>query len=237
MIVAKSVLLKLSGEMFLSDEQGSGIDFDALHKLAKRLVEFKKKNKVKLAIVVGAGNIWRYRNSDGSGIKRVVADQMGMLATVLNGVALASAIQQEGLSATCLSAFSVPQLVTDYDPVMAKELFEEDEILILSGGTANPYFTTDSAAVLRALELECDLLLKGTKVDGVYSADPFKDKTATRYSNVSYNEVIAKELKVMDQTAFALAREQELPIVVFDFTDEEALLKILKDPTLGTVVM
>lgn len=236
MIVAKSVLLKLSGEMFLGPE-GAGINFKALHQVAKRLVAFKKANRVKLAIVVGGGNIWRFRDSEGSGISRVVADQMGMLATVLNGVALASAIREVGVDSVCLSAFSVPKLVEDYDPVLAQEMFEDDAVLVLSGGTANPYFTTDSAAVLRALELNCDLLLKGTKVDGVYSADPEKDMNAERYTTISYDEVIAQELKVMDQTAFALAREQELPIIVFDFENEETLPKILKETTLGTVIM
>ncbi|PIZ73905.1 UMP kinase [Candidatus Peregrinibacteria bacterium CG_4_10_14_0_2_um_filter_41_8] len=231
----KRVMLKLSGEMFLGSDE-AGINFDQLKKVAKRIVEFKQKNEIELAIVVGAGNIWRFRDSDGSGIDRVTADKMGMLATILNGVALASAINDLEQSAVCLSGFSAPQLVMDFDAAMGREFLEDDTIVVLAGGTTNPYFTTDSAAVLRGLELNCDVLLKGTKVDGVYDADPMKNPDAKRYSQLTYQDAIEQNLEVMDLTAVALARDNSLPMLVFAFADENALMNVLNDNSLGTLV-
>lgn len=231
----KRVMLKLSGEMFQGDKD-SGIDFAALKKTAERIKKFKEESGVQLTIVVGAGNIWRFRDSDGSGIDRVTADKMGMLATIMNGMALSKALNNLGVASVCLSGFSAPQLCEDYDVDLGRECLAEDDVVICAGGTTNPYFTTDSAAVLRALELECDVLLKGTKVDGVYSADPNKDDSAVRYEELTYQEAIEQNLQVMDSTAVAMARDNELPMLVFAFADDEALMGILKDPKLGTLV-
>ncbi len=232
----KRVMLKLSGEMFQTEAgSASGIDFEQLKLVAKRLFDFKKSNNLQLAIVVGGGNFWRFRDSHGSGIDHVQADQMGMQATVLNAVALQSALRNLGDQA---QAFTAVQngLAPDYNVEDAKICLEDDMTVICAGGTGNPFFTTDSAAVLRALELECELLLKGTKVDGVYSADPNKDPKAERFATLSFDEVMKRKLEVMDFTAFALANEQKLSILVFDFANQETLTKILDKPELGTLV-
>lgn len=232
------VMLKLSGEMLQipGSETAAGIDFPQLHQIAERLYQFKKENQVDLAIVVGAGNFWRYRDSDGSGIERVQADKMGIHATMMNAVALAAALNQVGDQALALSAVDAPNLLESYDVGIAREMLAEGMTVVCAGGTGNPYFTTDSAAVLRALELDCDLLLKGTKVDGVYSADPEKEPDAERFDQLSYDQVIDMKLRVMDLTAFTLAMDNQLPILVFDFANEQSFANILSDTSLGTLI-
>lgn len=231
----KKILLKISGEMF-SAEDGYSFDFEKYNKVAKNLVEFVNQEGVSLALVVGAGNIWRYRDTTQSGIQRVEADQLGMLATVMNAKILESSINNNGGSAMVMTAFDVPNLVASYDHLVAKSILDDNGIVILAGGTGNPYFTTDSCAVLRSLELEVDMLVKATKVDGVYDSDPFKNPKAKKYTEISYDEVLEKSLQVMDLPAISLARDNKLPILVFDYSDPENLSKVIKDYKLGTLV-
>lgn len=227
------VLLKISGEAL---SQGFGFDYDKLHAIAKEVVEVKKAG-IEVVIVIGAGNIWRYRDTTESGIERTASDAMGMLATIMNAVALQSAIEKLGAYTRVCSAIDVPQLAEPYLRRRAERHLEKGRIVISAGGTGNPYFTTDSAAALRALELECDVILKASTVDGVYDKDPKKHKDAKKYKTLSFQEAIEKNLKVFDQSAFSLCREQNLPIVVFDFTKKGAFLKAAKGEAVGTLVI
>jgi uridylate kinase len=231
----KRVMLKISGEMFVGDKE-SGIDFGALKSVAAGVAKFREQTGLELCITVGAGNLWRYRDSMGSGIDRVKADQMGMAATNLNGVALASALMEIGVPATALTGFSTPGLVADYERDWALEMVEDGHVVVLCGGTGNPFFTTDSSAVLRALELNCDLFMKGTKVDGVYDKDPKKHNDAKKFEELSYAQVLEMGLEVMDLTAVSLAKDNSLPMLVFEFNDTEVLLSVLKNNKLGTLV-
>lgn len=231
----KRILLKISGEMF-SNEDGSSFDFEKYNQVAKVIVDFVKKHKCQLAIVVGAGNLWRYKDTTGAGLGRVEADQLGMTATCFNAKLLENGITKAGITAVAMSNFSVPGLMPDFDHVFAKDVLENNEVAILAGGTGNPFFTTDSCAVLQALQLDCDLMLKATKVDGVYDSDPNKNPDAKRYAKVSYSEVLEKSLEVMDLAAISLAKEAKLPLLVFDFTKYENLDKVVSNPDLGTLV-
>jgi uridylate kinase len=233
--MSKKILLKVSGEMF-SNSDGSSFDFAKYSAVAKNLVEFVEVNNAGLALVVGAGNIWRYRDTTGAGLGRVEADQLGMVATVFNAKLLEGAINNAGGRAMAMTAFDVPGLLPSYDFTVAKSIVEDGGIVILAGGTGNPFFTTDSCAVLRALELDLDMLVKATKVDGVYDADPVKNPKAKKYETVSYDEVLEKSLQVMDLPAISLARDNNLPILVFDYSDPENLLKVMKNFKLGTLV-
>ncbi len=228
----KRVLLKISGEA-LAD--GFGFDYGKLHEIASQAVAVWKKG-IQIVIVIGAGNIWRYRDTTESGIERTASDAMGMLATIMNAVALQSAIEKLGAVTRVCSAINVPQLAEPYLRRRAERHLEKKRIVICAGGTGNPYFTTDSAAALRALELECDVILKASNVDGIYDKDPNKFKNAKKYETLTFQEAIEKNLKVLDQSAFSLCREQNLPVVVFNFAEKGALLDAALGKKIGTLV-
>lgn len=231
----RRIMLKLSGESFSRDGKGSGIHQPTLHDIAERIAALPKKG-YQVVIVVGGGNIWRYRDTTESGIERTVSDAMGMLATIMNSVALQAALESAGAPTRVLSAISVPQLAEPYIRRRALRHLEKKRVVICAGGTGNPYFTTDSAAALRALELNCDVLLKATNVDGVYDKDPNKFKGAKKYTSLTFDEAIRRNLMVMDQAAFSLCRDAKLPIRVFHFTDEKTLLAAAAGKDVGTVV-
>ncbi len=232
MTTYKRVLLKISGEA-LAD--GFGFDYSKLHAIASQVVDVWKKG-IQIVIVIGAGNIWRFRDTTESGIERTASDAMGMLATIMNAVALQSAIEKLGAVTRVCSAINVPQLAEPYLRRRAERHLEKKRIVICAGGTGNPYFTTDSAAALRALELECDVLLKASTVDGIYDRDPRKFKNAVKYETLTFQKAIEKNLKVMDQSAFSLCREQNLPVVVFNFSGKGALLDAALGKKIGTLV-
>ncbi len=229
----KRIMLKLSGEVF-SGKNEYGIDKPTLDDIAEQVSEIAK--IAQIVIVVGGGNIWRYRDTKDSGIERTVSDAMGMLATVMNSVALQSALEEQGTHTRVLSAVEIPQLAEPFLRRKAIRHIEKGRIVICAGGTGNPFFTTDSAAALRASELSCDVLLKATNVDGVYDKDPNKFKDAKKYTELTYKEAMEKQLQVMDQAAFSLCQEQKLPIVVFNFMEKGNLLKAAKGEKIGTVV-
>lgn len=228
----KRVLLKISGEALA---QGFGFDYDKLHDIAGQIVSVKNKG-IEVVVVVGAGNIWRYRDTTESGIERTASDAMGMLATIMNAVALQSAIEKLGAYTRVCSAINVPQLAEPYLRRRCERHLEKGRIVLCAGGTGNPFFTTDSAAALRALELRCDVILKASTVDGVYDKDPKKFKDAKKYSVLTFQEAIEKNLKVLDQSAFSLCREQNLPVVVFNFETKGALLDAAMGKNIGTIV-
>lgn len=230
----KRVLLKISGEV-LGDKDGQGIDTKALNKIAKEIAELNK-HKIQVVVVNGGGNIWRYRDTKNSGIERTTSDYMGMMATIMNGVALQSAIERHGVHCRVSTALDLPQIAEPYIRRRVIRHLEKNRIVICAGGTGNPYFTTDTASALRAVELECDVILKATKVDGVYTADPEKDKSAKRYKKISYLEAIEKNLQVMDQTAFSLCRESKMKIVVFNMHKKDAILHAAQGQDIGTLV-
>ncbi len=228
----KRVLLKISGEALAS---GFGFDYGKLHDIAAQVVAVHESG-IQVVIVVGAGNIWRFRDTTESGIERTASDAMGMLATIMNAVALQSAIENLGVSTRVCSAINVPQLAEPYLRRRAERHLEKKRIVICAGGTGNPYFTTDSAAALRALELNCGVILKASTVDGVYDKDPKKHKNAKKYDSLTFQEAIEKNLKVFDQSAFSLCREQNLPIIVFDYGKKGAFLDAAMGKKVGTLV-
>ncbi|MBN1258379.1 UMP kinase [Candidatus Peregrinibacteria bacterium] len=230
----KRIMLKISGEV-LGDKKGEGIDTVSLNKIAKEIVNLHK-HKIEVAIVIGGGNIWRYRDTKEAGIERTTSDYMGMLATIMNGVALQTAIERLGVNCRVTTAIDLPQLAEPYIRRRAERHLEKKRIVICAGGTGNPYFTTDTAAALRAIELGCDVILKATKVDGVYTADPEKVKNAKKYDNLSYDKAIEKNLKVMDQTAFSLCREAKIKVVVFNMHKKDAILDAAMGKKVGTLV-
>lgn len=230
----KRVMLKISGEV-LGDEQGHGIDTKALNKIAKEIAELNKQ-KIQVVVVNGGGNIWRYRDTKDAGIERTTSDYMGMMATIMNGVALQSAIERHGAFCRVATSLDLPQIAEPYIRRKALSHLEKNRIVICAGGTGNPYFTTDTAAALRAVELDCDVILKATKVDGVYTADPKKDKTAKKYKKLSYLEAIEKDLQIMDQTALSLCRESKMKIVVFNMYEKDAILQAAMGKEIGTLV-
>ena len=210
----KRILLKLSGEALMGN-QNFGIDPTRLQQYAKD-IKTASDAGVQIAIVIGGGNIFRGMSGVGSGIDRAQGDYMGMLATVINGMALQSALENVGLYTRLLSAIKMEQICEPYIRRRAIRHLEKGRIVIFGAGTGNPYFTTDTAASLRAIEVEADVILKGTRVDGVYTADPEKDPTATKFDTITFREVISRNLNVMDMTAFTLCEENNLPIIVFD---------------------
>ncbi len=228
-------MLKLSGEALSKEGKGQGIHQDTLHEVAGRIAELHKTG-VQIVIVAGGGNIWRYRDTTGSGIERTVSDAMGMLATIMNSVALQAALESFGVATRVLSAIQVPQLAEPYIRRKAIRHLEKNRIVICAGGTGNPFFTTDSAAALRALELSCDVLLKATNVDGIYDKDPNKFPDAKKYEELTYQQALDQHLGVMDQAAFSLCQDQNLPIRVFDFSIEGSLLKAANGGSIGTLV-
>ena len=234
MIKYKRILLKLSGESLMG-EQGFGIDSDMLHHYAAQVKELVKEG-VEVAIVIGGGNIFRGLQAKASGIERVQGDYMGMLATVINGMALQSALEGSGVYTRLITAIEMKQIAEPYIRRRAIRHLEKGRVVIFSAGTGSPYFTTDSAAALRANEINADVILKGTRVDGIYSADPEKDPSATKFDRISFAKVISLGLSVMDMTAFTLCKENNLPIIVFDINRKENLSRIIKGEMVGTLV-
>lgn len=230
----KRIMLKISGEV-LGDKRGEGIDTKALNKIAKEIVALNKK-KIEVVVVIGGGNIWRYRDTKDAGIERTTSDYMGMMATIMNGVALQSAIEKMGADSRVATSLDLPQIAEPYIRRRAMRHVEKMRVVICGGGTGNPYFTTDTAAALRAVELGCEIILKATKVDGVYTADPEKDKNAKKFKTLSYDEAIKRNLRVMDQTAFSLCRESNMKILVFNMHKKGAILKAAQGEKIGTLV-
>jgi len=221
----KRILLKLSGEGLMGDKS-FGMSSEVIQDLASQ-IRTVHQNGVEVCVVVGGGNIFRGAKEASKGMNRTVADQVGMMATIMNALYIQNALETQGVPARVLSGLSVPQVCENYVYRRALRHLEKGRVIIFAGGTGNPYFTTDSGAALRASEMQCDVILKATPVDGVYNADPKKDSTATRYSKISFEEVIQKELKVMDMTAVALAKENNIPIVVFSQHDKNALEHVI----------
>lgn len=227
------ILLKLSGEV-LGGVKGHGIDPDAASYFSQEIKQIHDKN-VQIGIVIGGGNIFRGAKNITS-IDRVTGDHMGMLATVINALALRDTFEKAGMKSLVMVPQNISGLTLSFERLKALELLQQGVIVIFAGGTGNPYFTTDSAAALRASEIEADVLLKGTKVDGVYSADPVEDPTATRYDTISYDEAIDKKLRIMDMSAMALCRDNVMPIKVFDFTKAGELLRVVSGQPVGTLI-
>lgn len=227
------VVLKLSGE-FLSAGR-AGIDFERTAALADELVEARALG-TQLALVVGGGNLFRGRDAEAAGLERIRADRIGMVATVLNALALGGVLAARGLSVSVFSATPMPPLALPYSPEAARAALDRGEIVLAAGGIGDPFFSTDSAAALRSLELGAEVLLKGTKVDGVFDRDPVADPSARRFERISYDDALARNLRVLDAAALALCRDENLPLVVFDFSQRGNLVRILQGETLGTRV-
>ena len=228
------ILLKLSGEALMGNQQ-YGIDPYRLKEYAEEIKAVVDKG-VEVAIVIGGGNIFRGLSGSSKGVDRVQGDHMGMLATVINSLALQSSLENEGIETRVQTAIKIDEVAEPFIRRRAMRHLEKGRVVIFGGGTGNPYFTTDSAAVLRAIEIKADVILKGTRVDGIYSADPEKDQNAKRYNEITFEDVLRKGLKVMDTTAFTLSQENELPIVVFDMNKEGNLMKVVTGEDVGTVV-
>ena len=230
----KRILLKLSGESLMGEQQ-YGIDTNQLVQYAQQIQEVAKSG-VQIAVVIGGGNIFRGVQAENVGLDRVQGDYMGMLATVINSMALQSALEKGGVHTRLLSGINIQQVCEPYIRRRAMRHLEKGRVVIFGAGIGSPYFTTDSAASLRAIEIEADVVLKGTRVDGIYSADPEKDPTAVRYTHLTFQDVFEKNLNVMDMTAFTLCKENELPIIVFDMNKPGNLLKVLNGENVGTLV-
>lgn len=230
----KRVLLKLSGESLMGS-QHYGIDPERLGQYAEQ-IKAVAQSGVQVAIVIGGGNIFRGMQGAAKGFDRVKGDQMGMLATVINSLALSSALTSIGQPASVFTALNMYPIGEYYSKWKAIEAMEAGKVAILSGGTGNPFFTTDTGAALRGVEVEADVMLKGTRVDGIYTADPEKDPTATKFTEITYDEVYTRDLKVMDLTATALCKENKLPIIVFDMDTPGNLKKVLEGEPIGTLV-
>jgi uridylate kinase len=230
----KRVLLKLSGEALMGDRQ-YGIDPNRLKEYAKEIKEVTNKG-IELAIVIGGGNIFRGVAGASNGMDRVQGDHMGMLATCINGLALQSALEDEGVYTRLQTAIQIKEIAEPYIKRKAIRHLEKGRVVIFGAGTGNPYFTTDTAAVLRAIEINADAILKGTRVDGIYNTDPEKDTSAVKFNTITFKDVISKGLKVMDMTAFTLSEENKLPIIVFDMNTNGNLLKLISGEQIGTIV-
>ncbi len=232
--VYKKILLKLSGESLMG-QQGYGIDPDRLGAYARQIAELADAG-VEVAIVIGGGNIFRGLSGASKGFDRVKGDQMGMLATVINSLALSSALESLGKTAKVLTSIGMFPIGEHYSSAKALELLAEGKIVIIAGGTGNPFFTTDTASALRAVEIKADVMLKGTRVDGIYTADPEKDPTATKFDKITYDEIYNRGLRIMDLTATTLCRENGMKIVVFDMDTPGNLAKVLAGEPIGTLV-
>ena len=229
------IVLKLSGEA-LAEKSGFGLDTDVLHQVATELHETKQELGVDIAVVVGGGNFWRGLKGAGQGMDQAQADYMGMLATVINGMALQGALEEAGMQTRLQTALKIEAIAEPYIKRRATRHLEKGRIVIFGAGTGNPYFTTDTAAVLRGIEVGADVILKGTRVDGVYNADPEKNPDAVKFDYISFEEVLAKGLNVMDTTAFTLSQENKLTIIIFDMNKDGNLLKVCEGETIGTTV-
>ena len=230
----KRILLKLSGESLMGSKQ-YGIDEIRLAEYAAQIKEIAEMG-VQIGIVIGGGNIFRGLSGASKGFDRVKGDQMGMLATVINSLALSSALVAQGVKAKVLTAIRMEPIGEFYNKWRAIELLEQGNVVIMSGGTGNPFFTTDTGSSLRGIEIEADVMLKGTRVDGIYTADPEKDPTATKFSEITYDEIYNRGLKVMDLTATTMCKENNLPIIVFDMDTVGNLKKVMSGENIGTLV-
>lgn len=230
----KRILLKLSGESLMGSKQ-YGIDETRLAEYATQIKEIAEMG-VQIGIVIGGGNIFRGLSGASKGFDRVKGDQMGMLATVINSLALSSALVAQGVKAKVLTAIRMEPIGEFYNKWRAIELLEQGNVVIMSGGTGNPFFTTDTGSSLRGIEIEADVMLKGTRVDGIYTADPEKDPTATKFSEITYDEIYNRGLKVMDLTATTMCKENNLPIIVFDMDTVGNLKKVMSGENIGTLV-
>ncbi len=230
----KRILLKLSGEALMGDKN-YGIDPDRLADYAQDIKGIVEKG-IEVAIVIGGGNIFRGLAGASNGMDRVQGDYMGMLATIINGLALQSAVEEAGLQTRLLTSIEMKQIAEPFIKRRAVRHLEKGRVVIFGGGTGNPYFTTDTAAVLRAIEINADVILKGTRVDGIYTSDPEKDRKAVKFENITFKEVLNKDLKVMDMTAFTLSEENDLPIIVFDMNKKGNLMKVVLGEKVGTLV-
>ncbi len=230
----KRILLKLSGEALMGEKE-FGIDNQIIMQYCKD-IKMVVDAGIEVAIVIGGGNIYRGLNAAETGIERVQGDYMGMLATVINGMAVQSGLEKQGVYTRLLSAIKMEQICEPFIRRRAVRHLEKKRVVIFGAGTGNPYFTTDTAAALRAVEISADVVLKGTRVDGIYTADPEKDKTATKFTSISYDECISKNLSVMDMTAFTLCKENKVPIIVFDMNKSGNLLEVVLGKPIGTIV-
>lgn len=230
----KRILLKLSGESLMGDQQ-YGIDQSRLNDYAEQIAALVKSG-VEVGIVIGGGNIFRGLSGAAKGFDRVKGDQMGMLATVINSLALSSALKNSGIKSRVFTAIRMEPVGEYYAKEKAVDALEKGEVVIISGGTGNPYFTTDTASALRAIETEAEVMLKGTRVDGIYTADPEKDARAIRFDKISFDEIYEKQLKVMDLTAATMCKENNLPIHVFNMDKKGNLIKVIKGENIGTKV-
>ena len=230
----KRILLKLSGEALMGDGE-YGIDSKVLSSYAAEIHAIAQEG-IELAIVIGGGNIYRGVQSEGAGFDRIQGDHMGMLATIINGMALQSALESLDIETRLLTAIRMEQVAEPYIRRKAMRHLQKGRVVIFGGGTGNPYFTTDTAAALRAIEIEADVILKGTRVDGIYNTDPEKDANAIKYDTITFDEVFQKKLSIMDLTAFTLCQENNLPIKVFNMNIEGNLAKICKGKNIGTLV-
>jgi uridylate kinase len=230
----KRILLKLSGEI-LAGERGYGIDPAITTEICNKIKSVLDMG-IEVGIVIGGGNIFRGISAAANGMDRVAGDYLGMMATIMNSVALQSALENLDCDTRVMSALSITQLAEPYIRRRATRHLEKGRVVVFAGGTGNPYFTTDTAAVLRAIEINADVVIKGTKVDGVYTDDPMINSDATRYDSLSYKEVIEKELRVMDLTAVTLCKENKLPIIVFDISSKTGLIDIVNSISVGTTV-
>ena len=230
----KRILLKLSGEPLMG-EQEYGISPEMLSQYASEIKQAKELG-AEIAVVIGGGNIFRGLQGAAKGMDRVQGDYMGMLATVINSMALQSELEQQGVATELLSGLAIEPICKETSRRRMISSLKEGKVVIIAGGTGNPYFTTDTASTLRAIEMQADVILKGTRVDGVYTSDPEKDPTATKYSSLTYDEALSKKLKIMDLTAFALCQENKMPIYVFDMNTQGNLQKVVKGEHIGTIV-
>lgn len=227
-------MLKLSGEVLAGKEQ-SGIDDETLDHLCRQIKQLTSAG-VQVALVIGGGNFWRFRDQQELGLDRTVSDSLGMMATVMNATAMREKLNSVGVSAKAFSALPVPTILDTYTVQKAREAYGAHDVVLCAGGTGSPYFTTDSAAALRALELQCDVFLKATKVDYVYDKDPKKHKDARMFTHVSYQQVLELGLAVMDLTAVSLCMDNKLPIIVFNMQKSENLMKVVKGEKIGTKI-
>lgn len=230
----KRVLIKLSGEA-MQGEQEQGFDYKTIQHIAEEITTLQE-NNYEIALVIGAGNIWRYRDTKESNIIRTRSDALGMTATVMNAVVLQSALESMQAPSEIYSSFPIPKLAQNFLADKAKQSLQNKNVVLCAGGTGNPYFTTDSAAALRALELECDVIIKATTVDGIYNKDPNIHNDAIKYDNIRFSDAIQQNLKIMDTSAFALCKEEKLPIIVLNMHPPGNIAKALQGEKIGTIV-
>ena len=235
MLAYKRILLKLSGEALMGNKN-FGFDTNVISQYAQD-IKAAVKQGTEVAIVIGGGNIYRGLNEADTGIERAHGDYMGMLATVINAMAMQAMLEKIGVYTRLQTAIKMEQIAEPYIRRRAMRHLEKNRVVIFGAGTGNPYFTTDTAGVLRAIEIKADVILKGTRVNGIYTADPEKDPTATKYPNITFSEAISKNLKVMDMTAFTLCQENKLPIIVFNMNEPGNLLKVINGEAVGTMVV